>query len=287
MQRSHLKNIKLRQIPIINLRLEVSNYMGLFNNDEFCSQFNRVRKKNDSINTIYESWYGRSELLLTQILRQSILNIESAVCSCVYFLSAFKGMQNERIIEAVKNPFTLGGRSTAINVYDRLPALIDENFKLSIMNYELWLETKDFYQEIRNPLFHGKELTENNPKNVQFILEFILKLFKWLDTWFDLNELIENASSLSDIPEFENFINQIVIPDYIPQRKNKSTDKLIETPVISDISGIWVQKYVQITTVTDMDKSMNLYLSPKAAMKLLGYLALAQKNRGWRIPERL
>ena len=55
---------------------------------------------------------------------------------------------NGRIKEAVNNPFCLGGRSTAVNVYDRLQALIDEEMKLSKCNPELWEQTKQFYKDI-------------------------------------------------------------------------------------------------------------------------------------------
>ncbi len=277
----------MQQIPILNLRMEVSNYMGLFNNEKFCAQFNRLRKRNEPINTIYESWYGRSELLLSQILRTSILDIESAICSCVYFEAGFRDILNTQIKEATKNPFILGGKGTAINYYDRLPSLIDKSFKLSCNNVELWKETKDFYKNIRNPLFHGKELNENKPKNVKIALEFILRLFDWLDSWFDLNKLIQNVASLSKIPEFDRFIDQIVIPDYVPNDKPQSRSDLIEVPGVTDVSGISIQEYIHLTLKTVDDKYMNIKLSPKASMEMLGYLALAHKHTGWPIPERL
>ena len=279
--------IDLQFIPLINLRIEVSNYLGLFDNDTFLKQFSHKRRKNDPINTLYESWYGRSELFLTRLLRSCILNIESAVCTCVYFEAAFSDILSDHIKEGVNNPFSLGGRSTTANVYDRLPALVNEDYRLSKSNPGLWERTRQFYREVRNPIFHGKELKNPDPLPVKKSLGLILDLFTWLDSWFDLNRLIKKGRQLSEIPNYQEVIGQIVVPDYVPTKAPKSSKDVMELPNVVNVSGMWLAEYLQFTLETTEDKFMNIRMSPKAAMRMLGYLALAQKHTGWPLPERL
>jgi hypothetical protein len=50
---------------------------------------------------------------------------------------------------------------------------------------------------------------------------------------------------------------------------------------------MWLAEYLQFTLETNEEKFMNLRMSPRAAMRMLGYLALAQKNTGWTLPQRL
>jgi hypothetical protein len=278
--------IDLQPVPLINLRIEISTYLGLFNNDAFLGQFGK-RKANDAINTPYESWYGRSELFLTRVLRTCILNIESAVCTSVYFEAALRDILTDQIREAVNNPFSLGGRSTAANVYDRLPGLIDNQYKLSVSNPALWERAKAFYRDVRNPIFHGKELTSSNPLPVKEQLVLILDLFGWLDSWFDLNKLIDNGRQLTRIHNYNDVISQIVVPDHVPANAPKSTDQVVELPNVTNVSGMWLADYLQFTLETNEGKFMNMRMSPKAAMRMLAFLALAKKHTGWPVPERL
>jgi hypothetical protein len=284
---SFMEDVKLQFIPLINLRMEIANYAGLFNNEEFCKQFYLPHRKNHSINTMYESWYGRNELFLSRVIRSSILNVEAAICSCVYFEAGIRGIFSEDIKEATANPFSLGGKGTANVFYDKLPTLLNPDYSLLKSNNKLWLEVKHFYKNIRNPLFHGKELKENDPKIVKNCIDLILEVFKWIDSWFDINQLVQDGSSLANIPEFGNFIHQIVASEYVPNRVLSSREDLIETPGIKNILGFSISDYVHMTVETVDNKNMNLRLSPKAAMTMLAFLAVVHKHTGWPIPDRL
>jgi hypothetical protein len=231
----NLTSLELQLVPLINLRIEISTYLGLFNSQAFLGQFAH-RRGNDPINTPYESWYGRSELFLTRVLRGCILNIESAVCTCVYFEAAYRNILTERLKEGVNNPFSLGGRSTTANVYDKLPGLISEQFKLSIANHDLWEHTKLFYQDVRNPIFHGKELKDADPLQVKDKLALILELFAWLDSWFDMEKLIEGGKLLARIHDYSSVIGQLVVPDQVPPNTPKSTDTIYEIPNVANVS---------------------------------------------------
>jgi len=282
-----LDPIELQLVPLINLRIEVSTYGGLFNNEAFLRQFSAKRRPNDPISTPYENWYGRSELFLTRIMRSCILNIESAVCTCVYLEAAFRNLLTERIKEGVNNPFTLGARGTTANVYDSLPALVNEGYRLSKSNPDLWERTKAFYREVRNPLFHGKELKDADLGAAKSAIALILELFGWLDFWFDMNNIIENGRQLAEIHDYKSVIGQIVVPDFVPDKAPKSTENVTELPNVENVSGMWLAEYLQFTLETNEEKFMNLRMSPRAAMRMLGYLALAQKNTGWPLPQRL
>jgi hypothetical protein len=267
--------------------MEIANYASLFNDKLFCAQFYHKKRKNDPINTVYESWYGRNELLLTRIIRSSILDIEAAMCSCVHFEAAFRNILTENIKQAISNPFSLGGRSTATNFYDKLPALIDPNLSLSISNNKLWVETKLFYKNVRNPLFHGKELAENSPSIVKECLDLIIELFKWLESWFDISRIVKNAGNFNKIPELGRFVHQIVSSEVVPKDEPFVADDFIDTPGISNVLGMMIAEYVQFTVETSDQKQMNIKLSPKAAMKMLAFLAVTHKHTGWPIPERI
>lgn len=287
---SLFKKIELQRIPLLNLRREVAVFIGLFNNDVFIKQFKSSGQANDSINTPYESWYGRKEVFLTRILQTSILNIESAVCSCVYLEAKFRGISSDEITAAVNNPFILTKRKaggTAERFFNQLPSLIDEKIKLSYFNNELWEKTDCFYKEIRNPIFHGKELKKDDPSQVKECLNLIFELFKWIDSWFDLNKLIKGGGSFKKIPEFKDFIRQLVVPDFVPSKTPESRGDIYEVPSVTDVTGMLITEYLQLTLNTVDDKFMNLRMSPKAAMRLLGYLALAQKKTGWPLPKRI
>jgi len=279
-------NLSLRLVPLINLRIEVSTYLGLFRQEAFLRQFVN-RRANDPINTPYESWYGRSQLFLTRVLRTCILNIESAVCTCTYLAASFHTILDERIREAVNNPFSLQGKTTPINVYDRLPGLISEKYMLSRSDPDLWREVKVFYREIRNPLFHGKELEHDDPLPVRETLNLILRIFDWLDSWFDLNQLLKNGRQVAEIPDYGRSIGQIVVPDFVPPETPKSFGDVVELPSVEDVSGMWLAEYLQFTLRSAGKEFLNFRMSPKAAMKMLGFLALAQKHTGWPLPERL
>lgn|GEM_PF-3075965 len=280
-------NLKLQQTPLINLRLEVANYLGLFKTEEFCRQFYRTRYKNDAINTVYDSWYGRKEVLATQILRSMILDIESAITSCVYFSASIDGKLNDEVKEAVNDPFILKGKGTVENLYHKLPALINEKYSLLVMNVDLYNETKTFYKEVRNPIMHGKELFDIDINDIKNALEFILKLFNWIDAWFNINSFIENGLKCTEIPEYKKFINQIVANDFISENMNSELENYEELDGIADINGTYITDCIEFDLQTIYKKTYRLKLSAKCAMKMLVFLAKAKEAREWPIPERV
>ncbi len=69
------------------------------------------------------------------------------------------------------------------SLYNRLPGLLNERYKLCNADAGLWLRTKRFYREIRNPLFHGMQLSQPAPDAVSQALAFLMELMAWIDTW--------------------------------------------------------------------------------------------------------
>lgn len=277
-----------QRIPILNLRLEVSNYLGLFSNTDFCKQFQKVKKQGEPISTVYEDWYGRDTVLISRILRTCIIDIESAVCSAVYLKASMLGQLTNRIKEVTNNPFILPGKSGADRIYNGLPAQIDKKFSLNKMDLKLWKEVSEFYKKIRNPLFHGKEYDKIDICDVKKHLETIEKMFSWLDVWFDLDLLFPSASKASIIPNFERTIDQIVLPSISPNRtRNNQNNGSLKQICIDEVTGMYLDDLFNVQMKDIDNQIIEIRFSPQAAVKLLVYLALGNKQKGWPLPKRL
>jgi len=182
-------NMTLQNIPFINLRNEFARYYHSIKNKSLISQFNKFEKP---INTPYMIWKGMDDDLVSIICQRVILGIESYLPGAVYFELILRGAPKEKII-LTRNPFDLGGRGTVDNYYHKLPALIDEKHSLKLFNKELYEKVKIFYREIRNPLFHGYNISGNLASGIQSIFDFLAKIYAWIDSWFDIKKLFQKS----------------------------------------------------------------------------------------------
>lgn len=90
------------------------------------------------------TWHGMPNVLLTHILRDAIVGLESAVSGAVYCEVLMKGTMTPQIMEATKDPFSLKAKGTAACVFDALPSLIEKKFALSRAKPELRKKVKQF-----------------------------------------------------------------------------------------------------------------------------------------------
>lgn len=189
-----LFGVTLNNIPIFNLRIEYRKYLQSLQNEEFQSQFSFPMKP---IKSPYFTWYGMPSTFLTIILRQAIIGLESYAVWVVYTEAGMNGLLNDDLIKRLRNPFSLGGRGTADNYYNAMPAIINEDYCLRICDNELWEKTKIFYAEIRNPIFHGNEIEvfSGFPMPVLHAYEFIGEIYHWFDSWFDIDEFMREINS--------------------------------------------------------------------------------------------
>jgi hypothetical protein len=173
--------LKLSNIPKWNLRIEFKKHHDLLKDKAFQDQF---KGEILPIESPYMIWLGMPQEFLTLIVQRAILGIESYLPLAIKSAAYDRDMLTDKIFRGCKNPFGLGGRGTADNFYNRLPALLGEEYCLKNSNPELWETTRTFYSKIRNPLFHGSQIADHT--NVEGILsayEYMAEIYAWIDSW--------------------------------------------------------------------------------------------------------
>jgi len=213
--------IQMSDLPLINLRIDFNNTLALFRSERFRSQFSGHNGKKIPINTHYFTWHGRPSVLLSHLLRNAIVSIESAVSGAVIVEALARNMASRDVLEATKNPFSLRGQGTADCVYNLLPKLIDHDYALMKQNEELWEQNRIFYREVRNPLFHAYEVA-NNPEAVLNCLEHINDLFVWLNSWHSLENALTGGSEAEDVPELDDLrASQFIVERNFPEESKR------------------------------------------------------------------
>lgn len=173
-------NLKLTTIPLMNLRYEFIKYYDLLQDENFQNQFGQGRRV---IVAPPFQWHGFQNELLTWILQKAILSLESYVCTAASLASMSTGKRSPEVVQGIENPFRLGKNGTADNFYNKLPGLIDPEIRLSNYDSELFKKVKAFYRDVRNPLFHGKQLADDNPKSLIPTFELLKSVFDWIEWW--------------------------------------------------------------------------------------------------------
>jgi hypothetical protein len=186
--------VELDNIPLINLRNEFNSYYALFQKVKFQAQFVGEIKP---IETPYMTWFGTPEAFLTLLLQKAILGIEAYLPGAVFVEMGLTGKLNQESVRPVKNPWLLGGRTVTENYYHRLPALLKDDASLKQCNNTLWDKNTKFYSEIRNPLFHGHQLSRSDLKGFLGLLEHVASLYDWIDGWHSPENIIKGGNVLS------------------------------------------------------------------------------------------
>ncbi len=176
----------LNNIPLINLLQEFSSYYQNLHDEKFCSQF--IPWDKPIVVSPIMIWHGLPQILLTLMLQRAVLGIESYVAGAVFIEAGERGLftapGGSKLLAKIRNPFLLGGRKTVVNFYHLLPSEIDPSFSLKHCNKDLWDEAFQFYQETRNPLFHGKQISTTNPRAIIPQFEMIKSMYDWMASWF-------------------------------------------------------------------------------------------------------
>ena len=292
--------LKLSGLPLVNIRLEFNQLLALFRSKHFRNQFAGNKGKPIPIRSHHFTWHGRAEVLLSYLLRDAIVSLESAVSGAVYIEALHSGTLTSNVLETTKNPFSLPERGTASCVFNGLPSLINPSFALMAMDQQLWGKFQSFYREVRNPLFHAYEVAGNDPEPVWQCLELLWLGFQWINNWHPVEKLMAGPiqwnpatiQAVKKIPKLdENRVRQLVPPYELPGGREhlKYLPNDMAHVAIEDIEGMYLpsKDMVDISCEQEDGKKLKLELSSAAAMKLLGFLALAKENRGWELPDRL
>ncbi|HAG50694.1 MAG: hypothetical protein A2X87_01095 [Deltaproteobacteria bacterium GWC2_42_51] len=188
-QQSETFGLAFENIPIINLRNEFARYYAVLNDKNFLSQFEGPIKP---IETPYMVWHGMPDDLITMIMQRVILGVEAYLPSAVFYELGMRGKLNKNNLPYLRNPFEFGGRSTVDNYYDKLPSLIDKSLSLKSFDNELWSQTKAFYKEVRNPIFHGKNISNRDIEGLKKVFIYLSQIYKWIDNWHDYSQILSN-----------------------------------------------------------------------------------------------
>jgi hypothetical protein len=300
--KTSFSGLTLSNVPLINIRFDFNNLLGLFRNEVFRKQFRGFQGKTIPVKTHYFTWHGEPNVLLTHFLREAIVGLESAVSGAVYTEALHRSEDSRHILEASRNPFGLKRyRGTAACVFVGLPELLDPEYSLKHRKPELWERVKTFYQEVRNPLFHAYEVASDDPDPVWQVLEFIWEIYQWLNEWHPIETLMsgpiqwnpEAVGRVRNIPHISDLRVRQIIPEMaLPEEGREHLDFLPENMQciqITEVEGVYIPSHemVEIGATGEHQTPIKILMSPHAAMKLLGYLALVHQHRGWEIPDRL
>lgn len=170
----------LSNIPIVNLRQEFSYYQRSFADPSFRA---RLPEERGSVFTDYAA-FPTKQALFTHVVQRAVLGVESYLPFAATTQAYCEGSLTEELFKKVRNPFALEGRGTVAKYYDRLPSLVKPHYSLRLANPHLYQTTARFYRELRNPLFHGHEIqNDENGTATLATLNFVGELYRWIDSW--------------------------------------------------------------------------------------------------------
>ncbi len=194
-ENSQTFDINLSNIPTCNIRFEFVNDFNMLSDKKFRDQF---RQHREPIKTPYLIWLDFPNKLLTYLVQKSIVGIESYLPGAIYYELGIRGKLKENI-KYVKNPFSIKGtRGSANTYYNSLPSLLDKKIALINCNKEIYSQVKAFYKEIRNPLFHGKQLEKAEPEKVFKLFELMATIYEWIDLWHDPDNTMKGLKKICE-----------------------------------------------------------------------------------------
>lgn len=178
--------VKLSEIPLINLRRSFDSYYEYVTSDVGKSSLDKSLLHFET--DFGFSWTRTANSFISSILLSSIHGLESYLCGAVF---------NKTLNKDANSPWKLGARTSVDNYFHNLPSLLDKSFSLKVSNNSLWAENKKFYNEIRNPLSHGYEIDDHTEsQHIVDLFEHLSELYKWIDSWYDLEMEISKIKGI-------------------------------------------------------------------------------------------
>jgi hypothetical protein len=174
--------LTFQNIPTINLRLEFDATLAFVDSDEASSLLTGPHRK---VRAPMFDWVGMPNDLFTVLLQRAILGVEAYLPSALSYTLAVLGNTDKTLIEKLRTPSAFGAKSMAANIYHRMPAAVHPELSLQHLDQELYEETVAFYREIRNPIFHGKEIASTSIESIRQSFKLIGRIYTWVDYWHD------------------------------------------------------------------------------------------------------
>ncbi len=184
----------LSNIPLINLRFEFrDNYNFLSDPDNYVY----FSVPHQPIRTKQMIWGGMPSDFLTLLMQRGIVGLESYVPNAVWTVLVYsRKWKTEEHLQYIKNPYSLPGKgSVPQKYYNQLPELVSKDITLIKYDSELWKTTSQFYSKVRNPIFHGKQFSTDDPTAILDGYKLIAKIYEWVDSWYSPEDLWPGASA--------------------------------------------------------------------------------------------
>jgi hypothetical protein len=176
-----LFGLAIENIPIVNIQEEFASHNALLADDEFRKKLLNMR---NPVETPYLIWKGLPKNLLTYFLQRAVLGVEACVSAATAWEATARGLFTDELAQKMEEPSRLrGAKGTADAYYNRLPGLLDQAYALKHCDPCLWATTKQFYRQIRNPLFHGHQLRSPEAEQVSEAFGMLDSVQEWIETW--------------------------------------------------------------------------------------------------------
>ncbi len=186
--KSLIFDLKVATVPLLNARGEFGRMYRLLNSPDFRGQIEQW-KFGDPIQADYIIWGGEPRIVLTWFLQRAIIGLEAYIPGAVFMAAVHYGRCTDEVQKAIRDPFSLNCESAANTFYNCLPATVEMNFRMKRSRASTWKQILIFYQQIRNPLFHGSQLDTEGHKHVETLdavlraFNLFIAVYKWLDWW--------------------------------------------------------------------------------------------------------
>lgn len=172
---------RMDNIPLWNLREEFHYTREMLDSPEFAAA---LSNHNRPIKTPLFDWHGNDTDLLSTLVQRAIQGVESYTVGASWTKLIALGKMTSDLNAQVRNPFSIHRSSgAAAAFYHHLPSLIHPDLSIQRVDPDFWLELKQFYRTVRNPLFHGSHFATADVSNASESFRILGEIYLWLDQW--------------------------------------------------------------------------------------------------------
>ncbi|MEP1216689.1 MAG: hypothetical protein ABJM11_16665 [Marinobacter sp.] len=193
---TEMYGLTFSNIPILNLRREFNRFFEFLHSSRGEEAF---KPPIQPIESPYMVWLGMPDDFATLLLQRALLGIESYLPFALMITAGKLGTFTNEFSHKLRNPFSFGARNLAINLYDRAPAAVHPELSLAHLDQSLFQKTLELYKEVRNPIFHGKQISRVEIGSLREVYNHVARLYEWVDIWHDPGSVMEGAEHLKNI----------------------------------------------------------------------------------------
>jgi hypothetical protein len=172
--------LTVQNIPTMNLRFQYAHDREIVFAEGLAERLHAWKFGQGDVTVTYAD----PDSYFTTLLRTTIVGIECTLQNSTVEELLFSNRLTEELRHAIRHPSILS-RSMADAHYNKIPYCVNANAPLKSYDTTLWNTVQQFYREIRNPIFHGFQLTDVKPEPLRCAFRMFDDIFKWIDSWTD------------------------------------------------------------------------------------------------------